>query len=77
MADIVIPKFREWMYPIVSETRCVQVIIPDSDQHAALLAGLIALLTNDANWQAEEGETTGDLADIWREAYVSTTWEGW
>lgn len=76
MADIVIPKFREWMYPVVSETRCVKVRIPDSDQHAGLLAGVMALLTKDENWQAEEGETSGDLADIWAEAYLETDWEG-
>jgi len=73
---IIIANFREEQYPETSATRCVQIIIPDDDAFAALMAGLLALPGNELNYQQLDDDKAAALAAQWRDAYVTSDWRG-
>lgn len=60
-------------YVTPSGVTCVQVKVPDDNEHVALLQGLMAQLTNPDNWQGTEAERA-QLAYLWEVAYVATDW---
>lgn len=60
-------------YVTPSGVMCVEVKVPDDDEHVALLQGLAAQLTNPENWQGTEAEKA-QLAYLWEVAYIETDW---
>jgi len=60
-------------YVTPSGVMCVQVMVPDDNEHVALLQGLMANLTNAENWQGTEAEKA-QLSYLWEVAYVQTDW---
>jgi hypothetical protein len=61
--------------PIVEETRCVEIRIPDDDVYMSVLAGLVGIATKWFNWQRDDTLKGKELARIWRQAYLETDWE--
>lgn len=70
-----LPKPVTSEYTVPSGTVCIQVLIPDSLAHLALLQGFCAVLTDSNNWDGEEADRAA-LAASWQAAYVTTDWEG-
>lgn len=60
--------------PIVDDTRCVEVRIPDDDAYMPVLAGLIAIATKWFNWQRDEEHRGTQIAKLWALAYDETDW---
>jgi len=71
---IKIPYFRAEQYPVVEGFRCVEILIPDTIENMALLAGLLKLPGRAFNWTGDD-EKRYELAQIWRNAYDATDWE--
>jgi len=71
---IKIPYFRAEQYPVVEGLRCVEILIPDTIENMALLAGLLKLPGRSFNWQGDD-EKRYELAQSWRVAYDATDWE--
>jgi len=71
-----ISNFNQDAYPATDETQCLTVYIPAGDEFKWLFAGLISLATRAANYMDPESEQARGLADIWRDAYDLTDWEG-
>lgn len=63
-------------HPIVEETRCVEIRIPDDDSFMPVLAGLVAIATKWFNYERDDTHKGAELARIWRQAYLETDWEG-
>jgi hypothetical protein len=60
-------------YIVPQGTMCVPLIVPNDDEHFALLQGLMAKLTQYENWDGIE-EDNKLMAEIWQEAYVLNDW---
>ena len=60
----------ESQYPEVSGTRCISVIIPDDDAFLPLLAGLLAVPSNENNYKNDDTELAETLAQQWRNAVI-------
>lgn len=69
--------FEETNYPPDAVgLRCVEVKIPDSVEFMAQLAGLVALATKQFNYQNKDTTRAAAVAQLWRDAYLATDWEG-
>lgn len=70
------PFFLADQYPVVEGFRCVEILIPDTVENMALLAGLLKLPGRSFNWTGADQQKRYDLAESWRNAYDATDWEG-
>jgi len=69
--------FEESNYPSTIEGfRCVSVMVPDSVEYMAQLAGMVALATKQFNYQNKDTTRAAAVTRNWREAYLLTDWEG-
>jgi len=68
-----LPKPITSQFTVPSGAVCVQVKVPDSLAHIALLQGLLASLTEADKWQGEDTERTVQ-AQMWLDTYVTTDW---
>jgi hypothetical protein len=72
---ICIDKWRTEALPETESLRCVTVYIPDSDEAASVLAGLLAQATNYWNFIGSD-EDRRARADKFLQGYVATDWGG-
>jgi microcystin-dependent protein len=73
---ILVSNFREEQYAEVTETRCIEIHIPDDDSFLAVLASLLSLLGNELNYLNDDTALAASHAQQWRNAYVATDWLG-
>jgi len=73
MASISIPKFRAALFPSPSGQRCFQLLLPDDDSFAQLVAGLYALATDADNWDGDDADREA-LAQAFLDAYTAMDW---
>jgi hypothetical protein len=70
-----VPRLIASEYPVVGDTRCVSVQIPDDDTFLPVLAAMVAALGN--NWAAiGTRQERADWAQMWQVAYAATDWDG-
>lgn len=70
------PAIRGEQYPATDQTQCISVYIPEGDEFKALLAGLIAIAIDPANYDDPESAQADGLAAVWDEAYTQINWDG-
>jgi len=73
---VIISNFNQEQYAATEDTRCIQVVIPDDDSYAALLAGLLNLPGMPENYLEPESEQAIGVADVWKTAYLQSNWDG-
>lgn len=71
-----ISNFFQDAYPATDELQCITVYIPAGDEFKWLLAGLLRLPSLATSYQDPESEQAQGLADVWRDGYDLTDWEG-
>lgn len=69
------PFFLADQYPVVEGLRCVEILIPDTIENMALLAGLLKLPGRSFNWTGADQAKRYALAESWRIAYDTTDWD--
>lgn len=71
-----ISDFFQDAYPATDELQCVTLYFPAGDEFKWLLAGLLRLPAVASSYQDPDSEQAQGLADIWRDGYDLTDWEG-
>lgn len=66
---------RQDQYPATDGQRSVQIFIPDDDAFLPLLAALLSIPSNTANYQDPDSEQAQGIASAWEAAYVFNLWE--
>jgi len=61
-------------YPLPETFRCLEIVIPDDDSYIAVIAGFVALLSNEWSWVGSS-DVRKSHADLWEQAYSLTEWE--
>lgn len=67
--------FKEDAYPEVSGLRCVEIMMPDDDAFMPQLAGAIAMLTKQYQYQNTNEAHAAIIAKQWLTAYMATDWQ--
>lgn len=73
---VTIADFDQDKFTATDQTRCIAIRVPDDDSYLPLLAGLLALPSYAKNYQDPDSDQAQGVADIWRDAYIETDWEG-
>lgn len=71
-----ISDFYQDQYPATDQLQCITIYIPEGDAFKWLLAGLLRLPSMTSSYQDPDSEQAQGLADIWRDGYDLTDWEG-
>lgn len=72
----VLAQFNENNFEATDQIRCLKIYVPDGDGYLPLVAGLLSLMGNPANYQEPESAQAEGVAAICRDAYIETSWEG-
>lgn len=69
----------DFQIPIVinpPERRCIQISVPDDEQHLQIFAGLIRQLSDWQRWQRDPLKRGTLVAQVWREVWENIDWNG-
>lgn len=66
--------FYESQYPVVQGFRCVKVLVPNDDRFVQQLAGMVAVLTKQFNYQNLDPSHAKEIAAQWLKMYVLNDW---
>jgi|SRR5687768_14379465 len=56
--------------------RCIQIMIPDDDQHIQIFAGLTRQLLDWQRWERDPLHLGTQVAQVWREVWNNIDWTG-
>lgn len=56
--------------------RCIQINVPDDEQHLVIFAGLIRQLSDWYKWERDPLHQGTEIAKVWREVWESIDWSG-
>lgn len=58
------------------DRRCIQISVPDDEQHLQIFAGLIRQLSDWQRWEREPTKSGTLVAQVWRDVWQSIDWIG-
>lgn len=58
------------------DRRCIQINVPDDEQHLQIFAGLIRQLSDWQRWEREPTKSGTLVAQVWREVWQNIDWSG-